>query len=130
MYTSQDENTFYLNQHEHNEMLREQQWENTMIEKQDAVVELAIKLIKHEVDDELFNWVFTEYLENGEDDEICFRMDLELINMSEGTLVYEEEDIIASALEGACKSLYDCELDEITNCDPRGLVNQVLKGLE
>jgi len=130
MYTSQDENSWHLSNYLHHQDQLEKQWENTMIEKQEAVVELAVKLIKHEVDDELFNWVFTEYLENGEDDEICFRMDLELINMSEGTLVYEEEDIIASALEGACKSLYDCELDEITNCDPRGLVNQVLKGLE
>jgi len=130
MYTSQDENTFYLNQHEHNEMLREQQWENTMIEKQDAVVELAIKLIKHEVDDELFNWVFTEYLENGEDDEICFRIDLELIADNERTLAYDEEDIIFSALTGACQSLYDCELDEILVKSKRAVVEEVLRRLK
>ena len=125
-----DSNTYYLSIYEHNQSILEQQWENTMVDKQEAVVELAIKLIKREVDDELFNWVFAEYLDDADvDDVVCFRIDLECIEYGERTLAYSKEDIVLSALEGACQSLYDCELDEITNCGTRGMVNQVLEGL-
>ena len=125
-----DSNTFYLNQYEHNEMIREQQWENTMIEKQEAVVELAIKLIKREVDDELFNWVFAEYLDNEESDIDNFNFSLEMLICGDTSDYHLESDVIQCALDGSCKSLYDCELDEIVAYSAKGLTQQVLKGLK
>jgi hypothetical protein len=124
MYTSLDENTFYLNQYEHNKLILEQQWENTMQEKQEAVVELTIKLIKREVDDELFNWVFSEYADDED-----FLIDLEAIAAGI-TPDWSRSQIILDTLEGSCQSLYDCELDEILVKSRRAVIEEVLRSFE
>jgi len=113
----------YLYQQDH----LEQQWELTMKEKQEAVVELAIKLIKQETTPELFNWVFSSPI--SEDGDYDIRNDLQRILLDYNTLNYSEDYLITIALEGACQSLYDCELDEITFHAQPNLVKQVLEGL-
>lgn len=125
-----DENTWHLNNYEHHQSTLEQQWEATMQEKQEAVVDLAIKLIKQETTPELFNWVFSEYIEDSEDTREHLYYVLEGLICEDVSDYYSESVILQMALEGACKSLYDCELDEIAPHGTRGLIKQVLEGLK
>lgn len=124
-----DSNTHYLNEYEYNQDILEKEWEATMQEKQDAVVELAVKLIKKDVDDELFNWVFSEYTHT--DDIQFFYDDLDSLVRGDSLEWYESSELVAVALEGACKSLYDCELDEIIGDGEfiSSLVDEVVGGL-
>jgi hypothetical protein len=123
-----DSNTFYLNEYEHSQSILETQWENTMKEKQEAVVELAIKLIKQETTVELFNWVFSEYVDS--DDINLFYDDLAAIQTGSLPIWFDKTYIIPVALEGSCMSLYDCELDEIVPHGVDLLIKQVLEGLK
>ena len=125
-----DENTWHLNNYEHHQSTLEQQWENTMQEKQEAVVELAISLIKQEVATEVFDWVFSAAIDDAHGTKAVFKDDLRLMLEGEDTDWFGEDYIIETALEGACRSLYDCELDEITPHGTRGMIKQVLEGLK
>ena len=121
-------NTQALSDYEYNQDLLEQQWELDLPNKQEAVVELAIKLIKQETTVELFNWVFSEYVDS--DDVNMFYEDLEDLVTGNVLTNYYIDDIINPAIEGACLSLYDCELDEIITHSVSGLIKQVLDGLK
>lgn len=123
-----DSNTHYLNGYEHNQSLQETQRENAIPEKQEAVVELAIKLLKNEVTPELFSWVFCDYLDKDEDSEVeTFYNDMRII--IEGGNTFTRHEIISDALTGACQSLYDCELEEIELHAQRNWGKMVLEGL-
>lgn len=121
-------NTQALSDYEHNQDLLDKQWELALPNKQEAVVELAIKLIKQETTPELFNWVFSEYIDS--DDINLFYDDLTFIQIESTPIWFTESEIVLSALEGACLSLYDCELDEIVPHSVDLLIKQVLEGLK
>lgn len=123
-----DGNIAALNNYEHNQLILEQQWELTMKEKQEAVVELAIKLLKQETTPELFNWVFCDYLDTDNDE--AFYNDLQAILYGLDTKAYHKHDIVSDSLTGACMSLYDCELEEIEYHAQPNLVKHVLEGLK
>lgn len=125
-----DSNTHYLNEYEVNSALLEQQWQVSLPEKQEAVVELAIKLIKQEAVTELFDWVFSEYIEDGEETSEHLYWVLECLTSGDTSDYYSESQVIQMALEGACKSSYDCGLDEITPHGTCGLIKQVLDGVK
>lgn len=123
-----DGNSAALNTYLDQQDYLEQQWGLTMKDKQEAVVDLAIKLIKQETAPELFNWVFSSYVDDESFSDL-FIHDIKLLNLGYPTRAYSESQIIEDALEGACMSLYDCELDEITFHAQPSLVKQVLEGL-
>lgn len=127
MYQLEDGNTVALNNYLHNQDILEQQWELDLPNKQEAVVELAIKLIKQETTPELFNWVFSEYVDS--DDINLFYDDLDDLVNGRVLTNYYIDDIVILALEGACMSLYDCELEEIEFHAQPNWVNMVLEGL-
>ena len=125
-----DGNSAALNTYLYQQDKLEEQWEATMKDKQEAVVDLAIKLIKQETTQELFNWVFCDYLEGLTDhDTSLFYSDLQAIVYGLDTEYYHKNEVISDSLEGACMSLYDCELDEIEYHAQPSLVKQVLEGL-
>jgi hypothetical protein len=123
-----DGNSAALNTYLDQQDYLEQQWGLTMKDKQEAVVDLAIKLIKQETAPELFNWVFCDYLDTDNDE--AFYNDLQAILYGLDTKYYHKNEIISDSLEGACMSLYDCELDEITFHAQPNLLKQVLEGLK
>ena len=123
-------NTQALSDYEHNQDLLDKQWELALPNKQEAVVELAIKLIKQETTVELFNWVFSDYIDDSE--ETCEHLYYVLEGLTCGDVsdYYSESTILQIALEGACQSLYDCELEEIELHAQRNWVKMVLEGLK
>jgi hypothetical protein len=123
-------NTQALSDYEYNQDLLAKQWELDLPNKQEAVVELAIKLIKQETTTELFNWVFSDYIDDSE--ETCEHLYYVLEGLTCGDVsdYYSESTILQMALEGACMSLYDCELDEIAPHNISVLTKKVLAGLK
>lgn len=116
-----DSNTHYLNSYEHNQSLLEQQWELSLPEKQEAVIDYAIKIMEGLVSNEEFNYVFSEFYEDSDDDGdiytdgFCEALD----NWSQGLSPKDELEaeilykIAHSSLEGASKNLYDIEWEEL-----------------
>ena len=104
-----DSNTHYLNEYEINCVLLEQQWGLDLPNKQEAVMDLAVKLLTLDCNQELFNWVFCQYLDQGDD---TFYNKLEELTASRSHLgITGIREIATTALDGACKSLFDTEFD-------------------
>ncbi len=116
-----DSNTHYLNEYEINSVLLEQQWELSLPEKQEAVIEYAIKIMDGLVDFEEFAWVFAEYYEDSDFDGNIYVDVFEeaLGNLNLGHPPSDEIEcemlwkIAHSALSGASQILYDIEFDEL-----------------
>lgn len=116
-----DSNTHYLNSYEHNQSLLEQQWELSLPEKQEAVIDYAIKIMEGLVSNEEFNYVFSEFYEDSDDDGdiytdgFCEALD----NWGDGVPPEDELEaemlykIAHSSLEGAAQTLYDVEWEEL-----------------
>ena len=66
MYTSLDENTWYLNQHEHQQLVAEHNNVLRLIDVKDEVIELAIQILLNG-EQELFNEAFDEFYNPVED---------------------------------------------------------------
>lgn len=124
-----DSNTYYLNQYEHNQSILEEQWEITLKDKQDEAIDLAVKLLTLDCNQELFCWVFCEYLNEEENDVDAFYNKLEELSTSKGYLTIEGiGEIARTALEGACESLFDTEFDVIfENQSDWCVVNELFK---
>lgn len=116
-----DSNTHYLNSYEHNQSLLEQQWELSLPEKQEAVIDYAIKIMEGLVSNEEFNYVFSEFYEDSDDDGDIYTNDFNearnnwlLGNSPEDELEAEMLWKIAhSSLEGASQLLYDTEFESL-----------------
>ena len=109
-----DSNTNYLNNYEHNQTILEKEWETTLKDKQEEVMDLAVKLLTLDCNQELFCWVFCGYLDKEDDEVDSFYGKLETLNTSGGYLAIEGIGGIArTALEGSCESLFDTEFDVI-----------------
>ena len=116
-----DSNTHYLNEYEINSALLEQQWELDLPNKQEAVIEYAIKIMEGLVSNEEFNYVFAEFYEDSDDDGdiytdgFCEALD----NWGDGVPPEDELEaemlykIAHSSLEGAAQNLYDIEWEEL-----------------
>lgn len=116
-----DSNTHYLNEYEINSVLLEQQWELSLPEKQEAVIEYAIKIMDGLVDFEEFAWVFAEYYK---DSDFYGNIYVDVFEEALGNwnLGYPPSDeiecemlwkIAHSALSGASQILYDIEFDKL-----------------
>lgn len=109
-----DGNSAALNTYLYQQDKLEEQWEATMKDKQEEVMDLAVKLLTLDCNQELFCWVFCEYLDKEDDEVDSFYGKLETLNTSGDYLAIEGMGGIArTALEGACESLFDTEFDVI-----------------
>jgi hypothetical protein len=116
-----DSNTHYLNEYEINSVLLEQQWELDLPNKQEAVIEYAIKIMEGLVSNEEFNYVFAEFYEDSDDDGDIYNTDF--IEARNNWLLGDppEDELEAemlwkiahSALEGASQLLYDIEFESL-----------------
>ena len=79
--------------------------------KQQDVIELAVKLLKLEVEDDVFMSVFGEPLLviGGE----CFFDDLALIQLGQDHCRWQDKYIIYPAINGACKVLFNTNFSAI-----------------
>jgi hypothetical protein len=116
-----DSNTHHLNEYEINSALLEQQWELDLPNKQEAVIEYAIKIMEGLVSNEEFNYVFAEFYEDSDDDGdiytdgFCEALDNWSMGFNpkdelEAEMLYK---IAHSSLEGAAQNLYDIEWEEL-----------------
>lgn len=62
-------NTHHLNDYEHNQCLQVTQWELSIPEKREAVIEYAKKILRQDVVGEEFDWAMCEYIDLLSDDE-------------------------------------------------------------
>ena len=116
-----DSNTYHLNNYEHNQVMLEKQWELSLPEKQEAVIEYAKKLMEGLVDKEEFRWVFAEYYEDSDFDGDIYVDGFEeaLDNWNMGLHPASELEyemlwrIIHSAIDGAAQILYDVEWEDL-----------------
>ena len=116
-----DSNTHHLNEYEINSALLEQQWELDLPNKQEAVIEYAIKIMEGLVDSEEFAWVFSEYYEDSDFDGNVYvdGFDEALDNYNLGNPPSDELEyemlwkIAHTALDGASQILYDIEFEEL-----------------
>lgn len=116
-----DSNTHHLNEYEINSALLGQQWELDLPNKQEAVIEYAIKIMEGLVSNEEFNYVFAEFYEDSDDDGDIYNA--EFVEARNNWLLgYSPEDeleaemlykIAHTALEGASQNLYDVEWEEL-----------------
>lgn len=116
-----DSNTHYLNEYEINSVLLEQQWELDLPNKQEAVIDYAIKIMEGLVSNEEFNYVFAEFYEDSDvdgdiyTDGFCEALD----NWNSGVAPESELEaemlykIVHTALDGASQTLYDIEWEEL-----------------
>jgi hypothetical protein len=133
-------NTQALSDYEHNQSLLEQQWKSSKPEKCEQVVDYATKLMEGLVSNQEFNWVFTRfYIDSDEDGDVYsddFTKTLRLWNLGEDLTPEQTEqikDIALSALEGASHILFDVELDELSTWSTgedytRLMIKQVIYG--
>ena len=116
-----DSNTHHLNEYEINSALLEQQWELDLPNKQEAVIDYAIKIMEGLVDSEEFAWVFSEYYEDSDFDGNVYvdGFDEALDNYNLGNPPSDELEyemlwkIAHTALDGASQILYDIEFEEL-----------------
>lgn len=116
-----DGNTAALNDYLHNQDTLEQQWEIDLPNKQETVIEYAIKIMEGLVSNEEFNYVFAEFYEDSDDDGdiyadgFCEALD----NWGDGVPPKDESEaemlykIAHISLEGASQTLYDVEWEEL-----------------
>lgn len=116
-----DSNTHHLSIYECDLALLERQWEIDLPNKQEAVIEYAIKIMEGLVSNEEFNYVFAEFYEDSDDDGdiytdgFCEALDNWSMGFSpkdelEAEMLYK---IAHSSLEGAAQNLYDIEWEEL-----------------
>ena len=121
MYQLEDGNTAALNDYLHNQDTLEQQWEIDLPNKQEAVIEYAIKIMEGLVSNEEFNYVFAEFYEDSDfDGDIYIDGFSEALdnwclgNPPQDEIEYEMLwKIVHSSLEGASQILYDIEFEEL-----------------
>lgn len=124
-----DGNTAALNTYLYQQDKLGEQWEITLKDKQEEAIDLAVKLLTLDCNQELFCWVFCEYLNEEENDVDAFYSKLEELSTSKGYLDIEGIGEIARvALSGACESLFDTEFDVIfENQSDWCVLNEVFK---
>ena len=116
-----DGNTAALDTYLHNQDALEQQWEFSLPEKQEAVIEYAIKIMEGLVDSEEFAWVFSEYYEDSDFDGDIYVDGFEeaLDNYNLGNPPSEELEyemlwkIAHTALSGASEINYDTSFEDL-----------------
>lgn len=116
-----DSNTHYLNDYEHNQSLQATQWENSLPEKREAVIEYAIKIMEGLVDNKEFNYVFNEFYEDSDFDGDIYTdaFDEALDNWNRGVAPSDELEaemlwkIAFTALDGASHLLYDIDFEDL-----------------
>lgn len=121
MYQLEDGNTAALNDYLHTQdQLEFRDYLNKSL-KQESVIEYAIKIMEGLVSNQEFNYVFAEFYEDSDDDGdiytdgFCEALD----NWGDGVLPRDEREaemlykIAHTALEGASKTLYDVEWEEL-----------------
>lgn len=116
-----DSNTHHLSIYECDLALLERKWELDLPNKQEAVIEYAIKIMEGLVSNEEFNYVFAEFYEDSDDDEDIYNAEFVEArnnwllgdspeNELEAEMLYK---IAHTALEGASQNLYDIEWEEL-----------------
>lgn len=128
-----DSNTFHLNNYEHNQVILENQWEASLPEKREAVIEYAQKIMERLVDSKEFAYVFSEYYEDRDFyvDTYVEGFDEALDNWNAGIDPTDEVEyamlwsIARTALQGASEMLYDVEMDELFD-DVKGAIKETI----
>lgn len=116
-----DSNTHYLNDYEHNQCLQVTQWELSLPEKQEAVIEYSKKIMEGLVDKKEFNYVFHEFYEDSDfDGDIytdAFEEALDNWNMGIAPSCELESEMLwkitFTALDGASHILYDTDFEDL-----------------
>lgn len=124
-----DENTYYLNQYENKQDILEEEWNMTLSEKKEKVIEFAIKIIEGSVDCTVFDLAFEKtFFFSDESYEVFGEQRSKLLIGEDGDEATQRA-IIEQALETSCFCLYDTDLDDVfTNINwPINLVNKHFK---
>lgn len=111
-----DENSWYLNEYMFQQDKLEEDWIMSLEEKQDKVVELAVKIIQQDVNNETFCIAFEqEFLQTDEDEAILFQVLEDLVgnNDASGYDPDLQDFVVELVLEAACFCLYDTNLDDV-----------------
>lgn len=116
-----DSNTHHLSIYECDLALLERKWELDLPNKQEAVIEYAIKIMEGLVSNEEFNYVFAEFYEDSDDDGdiytdgFCEALDNWNMGITEqgGTEYDMLWSITHSALEGASQIIYDISFEDL-----------------
>lgn len=124
-----DENTYYLNQYENKQSVLEEEWNMSLPEKREKVIEFAIKIIEGSVDCTVFDLAFEKtFFFDEEAYELFTEQRAKLIIGEDGDEVTQRV-IIEQALETSCFCLYDTDLDDVfTSINyPINIVNKHFK---
>lgn len=120
MYQLEDGNTAALHEHHIMMDLLEKEWELSLPEKQEAIIEYAIKILRQDVVSDEFDWAMCEYIDIHSDDEsytLEFNEALDNWNLNlkpSDELEYEMLwKICHSSLSAASEILYDIEFEEL-----------------
>lgn len=111
-----DENSWYLNEYMFQQDKLEEDWIMSLEEKQDKVVELAVKIIQQDVNNETFCIAFEqEFLQTDEDEVTLFQVLEDLVGITDASGYDPElqDFVVELALEAACFCLYDANLDDV-----------------
>lgn len=120
MYQLEDGNTSTLHEHHIMMDLLEKEWELSLPNKQEAVIEYAIKILRQDVVSDEFDWAMCEYIDIHSDDESYTpefneALDNWILGISpQSELEYDMLwSVTHSALDGAAQILYDMSFEDL-----------------
>ncbi len=116
-----------LNNYELKQELLEKQWGYDLANKQEAVIELAKKILSEDTDTNTFDLAFQSFRESDDEWEILISS-LEQIQSDTISDQKMAEFLVGLALDAAAYCLYSAELQELysDDCGEKCMINRVL----